>query len=213
MIRHSLCILEYVTRLLIEETEKPKRNLVAFANVTLVDSIKRLGFALQFRAVFGNLELHLLINEEGAEVAMLVHLMIFPKRVAEECLQHIMLVETAWIETVHQVGIVEQHTGWLLGELVTFAINHVDQTSLFQIFDVMHHGSAAHAEFLCQLADIGNTAAARSEHIEKLLDFCQIFEFNLLHEQDIDLNHHVHVLQQVLAIVDLVKEERIESMM
>lgn len=58
------CLLEYVARILIEEAEKPKRYLVAIANVTLVDSVKRLGFALQLGAVLSNLEFHLLVNKK-----------------------------------------------------------------------------------------------------------------------------------------------------
>ena len=209
-------IFDVVSRVLwsalsIEESEYPQRNLVPIADVALVDGIERLCFALQFCTVFGNLEFQLLVHQEGAEIAMLVHLMVFPERVAEECLQHIVLVETAGIEAVHQVGVVEQHTSWLLGKFVAFAINHVDQPSFFQVLDVVHHCGAAHAQFLCQLAHIGHTAATGGEHVEKLLDFCQIFQFNLLHQQDVHLNHHVHVLQQVLAVVCLVEEEGVES--
>ena len=158
-----------------------------------------------------NLELNLLINEEGTEVAMLVDFMVFPKRVAEEGFQYIVLIKASWIETIHQVGVVEQHAGWLLRELVALAVNHVDQSCLFEIFDVVHYCSTAHAKVLRQLAHVGNTAAAGGEHIEELLNLGQILELDLLDEQDVYLYHHIHVLQQVLAIVGLVEEEGVEA--
>ena len=45
-----------------------------------------------------NLELNLLINEEGTEVAMLVDFVVFPKRVAEEGFQYIVLIKASRIE-------------------------------------------------------------------------------------------------------------------
>lgn len=111
---------------------------------------------------------------------MLVHLVVFPKCIAEESLQHVVLVKATRVETVHEVGVVQQHTCRFLGEFVALAVNHVDKTGFFQIFDVVHHRCATHAEFLCQLADVGNTATARGEHIEKLLDFRQVFQLYLL---------------------------------
>ncbi len=198
---------------LIKESENPKRNLVAFADVALVDGVEGFCFTLQFGAVFSNLELQLFIDEEGAEVSMFVHLMVFPKCVAEEGFQHIVLVEATWIEAVHEIGVVEKYTCWFFGEFITLSIYHVYQPSFFQIFNVVHHRGAAHPQFLCQLAYVGHAASTGGQHIEKLFDFNQIFQFYLLYQQDVHLNHHVHVLQQILAVVHFIQEEGVETVM
>ena len=99
--------------------------MVALANVALIHSVKGFGLAFQLGAVLCNLELYLLVNEEGTKVAVLVYLVVFPECVSEEGFQHIMLVKATSIKTVHQIGIVKQYTRWFLGELVAFSVNHV----------------------------------------------------------------------------------------
>ena len=197
--------------ILVEESENPERNLVAFADVALVDGIERLCLALQFGAVLGNLELQLLVDEEGAEVAVLVHLVVFPERVAEEGLQHVMLVEAAGVETVHEVGVVQQHTGGFLGEFVAFPINHVDQSSLLQILDVMHHCRSRHAKFLGKLTHVRHRTTAGGQKIEQLLNLRQVLQLYTFYEKYVNLNHHIHVLEEVFRIVRVGKEERVET--
>ena len=142
---------------------------------------------------------------------MLVDLVVFPESVAEECLQHVMLIEASWVEAVHEVGIVQKDASRLLWELISLAVYHVDKASLFEIFDIVHDGGSAHAQLLCELADVWHAAAAGGEHVEELLYLGEVFEFYLFHKQNVHLYHHVHVLQQILAVVDFVEEEGVEA--
>ena len=48
--------------------------------------------------------------------------------------------------------------------------------------------------------------------MKKFLEFWKIAEFYLLEEENIDLKHGIHILNEHLAVVLLLKEERIETM-
>jgi hypothetical protein len=64
-----------------------------------------------------------------------------------------------------------------------------------------------------KLTDIRSLGTSFCQLIEQLLDPGEIFQFYLLNQQDIHLSHHVHRLQQVLAVIAVFLEERIEAMM
>ncbi len=162
--------------------------------------------------MFNDSEFVKLVDEEGTKVSDLVHTMVFPDGVAEEGFLHIVLIKPLGIEAVHQVGIVEKHTRWLLWEVVAASIDHVHKTSIHQILNVVHHRGSTHAQLLSQLTHVWHCAATHGEQVEQLLDFRQIFQLDLLHQQNIHLNHHVHRFEQILAVSLLFKEERIETM-
>ena len=48
--------------------------------------------------------------------------------------------------------------------------------------------------------------------MKKFLEFWKIAEFYLLEEENINLKHGIHILNEHLAIVLLLEEERIEAM-
>lgn len=49
--------------------------------------------------------------------------------------------------------------------------------------------------------------------VEELLDLGEILQLYLLDEQDVNLGHHVHRLQEVFRIVAVLLEEGIEAVM
>ena len=63
-----------------------------------------------------------------------------------------------------------------------------------------------------QIADIRRTLPFSGQQVEQLLDFCEVFQFNLLDEQNVYFRHHVHGLQQILREIAILQEERVEAM-
>ena len=63
-----------------------------------------------------------------------------------------------------------------------------------------------------QIADIRRTLPFCGQQVEQLLDFCEVFQFDLLDEQNVHLRHHVHGLQQILREIAILQEERVEAM-
>ena len=55
------------------------------------------------------------------------------------------------------------------------------------------------------------TLGAEGEHVEELLELGEVLELDLLDEQDVDLDHHVHGLEEVLAEVAALEEEGVEA--
>ena len=153
------------------------------------------------------------VHQIGVLVAGLVYLMVFPHRIDEECLHDILLLHAARIDGVHQVGVVEHHFRRLLGERLAVGINNVDQACVGQIFDIVHHGGTAGVNVIRQFADVGSLGAVNGEVVEQPLDASEVFQLNLLDEQDVHLRHHVHRLQKIFGIVAALLEEWVEAMM
>ena len=64
---------------------------------------------------------------------------------------------------------------------------------------------------MSQFADIRGLGAFLSQLVKELLYFSKVFQFYLFDEQDVNLYHHIHRLQQILRIVALFLEERVEA--
>ena len=73
----------------------------------------------------------------------LVYFVIFPHGIDEECLHDFLLVYLQREDGIHQVGIVKHDLGWFLWEELTIRINHVDESCICQILDIVHHRGAA----------------------------------------------------------------------
>ena len=106
----------------------------------------------------------------------------------------------------------KHHLRGLLGERLASGVDHVDEAGIGQVFDVVHHRGAAGLNVDGQLADVGGFRTVNGQLIEQTLDLREVFQLNLLDEQDIYLGHHVHGLQQVLRVVAVLLEERVEAM-
>ena len=145
-------------------------------------------------------------------MARLVHLVVLPERVHQECLHHILLVHLARVDGVHQVGVVQHHFRRLLGERLALGVDDVDQSGVSQILDVVHHGGAARLYVYGQLTHIGCLGAIDGQFVEQALDFGEVFQLYLLDEQYVNLGHHVHRLQEVFGVVATLLEKRVETM-
>ena len=137
--------------------------------------------------------------------------MVFAKLVDEEGVENLAVAEVAGIDRVDEVGIVDDHHGGLLGEDGTLVVDDVEQARVGEILDIVHHRGAAGVDSLCELADVGRLACLQSQQVVELLDFREIFELYLADQQHIDLDHHVHRLEQVLRVVGVLQEEGVET--
>ena len=141
-----------------------------------------------------------------------VHLVVFPQRVDEEGLHGILLVDADRIDGVHQVGVVKHDLRRLLGEVLTCRVDEVQQTGIGEVLDIVHHRGATGLYVLSELAHVRRlTGTTLGNLVEELLDLREILELYLLDEQDVNLCHHVHGLQQVLAVVAVLLEEGVEA--
>ena len=170
------------------------------------------GAVLHPASIGADAELFLSVNKERHSLFAFAQLVVFPQVIEEEGLQHVLLLDFYGIDAVQQAGVVHHHTGRLLGKLLALGVNHVDKAGVGQVFDVVHHRGARRLYVNCQLADVGRHRAVYRQQIKQLLYLGQIFQLNLLQQQDVHLNHHVHGLQQVLREVALLQEEGVETM-
>ena len=104
-------------------------------------------------------------------LASLVHFMILPHGIDEESLHDFLLVYLQWEDGIHQVGIVKHDLGWFLWEELTIRINHVDESCICQILDVVHHRSSTCLNAISQLTDIRSFSTFYCQLIEQSFDF------------------------------------------
>ena len=199
---------------LIKKSQQPQRNLIACADLRVISGVDDVGrdALTAGRLRVDNAELQFLVDEIVVVSATGVHLVVFPQRIDEEGLHSLLLVHLDGVDGVHQVGVVEHDLRGLLGEVFIDRIDEVRQSGVGEVFDVVHHRGAAGLDVVGELAHVGRLRrTVLGNHIEELLDLREIFQFDLLDEQDVHLGHHVHRLQQVLAVVALLLEEGIEA--
>ena len=151
------------------------------------------------------------VDREGAEAVAHTHIVVSPKSILEEGLVNINLLHTVGIDGIHEIAVVHHDASGLLREGVVGMVDSIDETRVGEVFDIIHDGGARGLDVLCKLADIGRRGTLDSEHIKQLLELGQVFEFYLLDEEDVDLDHHVHGLEKVLREVATLKEERIKA--
>jgi len=198
---------------LMQESKKPERYLVVGTDLCVVAGIDDVvvGLLLVADGGIADLEADVAVDEEDGVVDLLVDFVVFPERVDEECLHRQLPLYMDGINGIEEVGVVEHHLRRLLGEVLALGIDHVDEARICQILDVVHHGSPTRLDIGSQLTDIGSLGTALGQLVEELLDLGQILQFDLLDEQDVDLGHHVHRLEQVLGVVAMLLEEGIET--
>lgn len=138
--------------------------------------------------------------------------MVFPHGVDKECFHHFLFVYLQGEDGVHQIRIVQHHLGWLFGELLIVWINHVDESCVCEILDVVHHRGTAGLYAFSQLTDVGRLGSLYSQLVEESLYLSEVLQFYLFDEQNVHLGHHIHGFEQVLGKVALLQEEGIETM-
>ena len=159
-------------------------------------------------------ELAFLVDEETAIARACIHFMILPHRIDKERLHCLLLIHLDRVDGVHQVGVVEHDLGGLFGEVLSGGVDKIQQSGVREVLDVVHHRGATRFDILCQFADVrGLGGSLFSNLIKEFLDFREVFQFDLFDEQNVDLGHHVHRLQQVFAVVAVLLEEGVEAMM
>ena len=124
-----------------------------------------------------------------------VHKMIFPKRIYKKRFHDILLINSYRIDGVHKVRILHHQFGRLFRKVHSWRVNHIQQARIGKIFYIIHYRGTAGINKMCQLTDVWSLRSIYSEKVEKFLNFCQIFQFNLLNEENVYLSHHIHGFQ------------------
>lgn len=140
-----------------------------------------------------------------------MHFVVFPQRIDKERLHHLLSARHDGIYGIQEIGIVHHYLGGFLRKFVTRVVNHIYESCIGQILYIVHHRSPAGRDVVCQIAYIGCFRHVQSQQIEQLLDLGEIFQLNLLDEQDVHLGHHIHRLEQILLKVPVLKKERVEA--
>jgi len=83
------------------------------------------------------MEVKFVVNDVCSVAVALIDAVVLPKHIDEECLHHLLLVYLDRIDGVHQVGVVHHHLGWFLWELLPVRVNHVDESRISKILDVV----------------------------------------------------------------------------
>ena len=124
---------------LIEEAEQPDGDLVGFAFVGSVARIEDVGVVADSvsAARVYNAEPQFVVDHVYGLFPVLVHLVVLPQGVDEECLHHFLRVGLDGIEREHQVGVVHHHFGRLLGERLAHGVDDVDKSGVGEILDVV----------------------------------------------------------------------------
>ena len=159
-------------------------------------------------------ELQFAVDQIVAVATARVHLVVLPHRVDEEGLHRLLLLYLDGVDGIEQVRVVEHDLGGLLGEVFADGVDEVQQSGISEILDIVHHGGARGLDVVGELTYVGRLLRAFLGYlVEEFLDLREILQFNLLDKQDVHLGHHVHGLQQVLAVVAMLLEEGIEAVM
>ena len=187
--------------------------LVAASHFGVVACQVDVGVALHTLAAIAHLDVGVLIDTIEAVALPFVDGVVTPEGIDKETLHDGLLGNLWGVDRIEQIGIVEEDRCGLLGEVFSFFIDKIDQTCFFKILEIVHHRGARCADFFGKAADVGSGGVVHSEEVEQFLDALEIFEFDLLDEQDVDFDHCVHGAQKLLCEVAALQEEGIVSVM
>lgn len=207
---HNLLLMSTWGLRLVEEAEKPEWNFVVTAShFGVVACQNDVGVAFYALAAVAHLNVRVVVDTVDAVALSFVDRVVTPQGVGKESL-HDGLLRNLWrVDGIEQVGIVEEHGGRLLGETLVFFVDEVDQTGFFEILQIVHHRGARSTDFFGKTAHVGSRGVAHSKEIEQFLDALEIFEFDLLDEEDVDFDHRIHRTEKLLCEVTTFEEERI----
>ena len=194
---------------LIEEPEEPEGNLLSPSSFHVGACVDDVGVLSSW--LLGADAVAEAVDSEGAEAVAHAHVMAGPEGVLEEGLVEVDGLHAVGVDGVHEVGVVHHDACGLLGEVLVGVVDHVDESRVGEVLDVVHDGGARGLDVGGELADVGRGGAVYGEHVEELLELGEVLELDLLDEQDVDLNHHVHGLEEVLAEVAALEEEGVEA--
>ena len=192
----------------IEEAEEPKRNLVvAASHLGVVAGEDDVGVALDAFAAIADVNLDIAVDAVESVSAPLVDGVVAPEGVDEIGLHDVLLGDGRRVDGVDEIRVVKENRRGFLGETLVFLVNEVDESSFFEILEIVHHGGARSADLFGESTHVGRGVLADGEQIEELLDALEVFELDLLDEQDVDFDHGVHRTQELLGEVAAFEEE------
>lgn len=192
----------------IEEAEEPKRNLVvAASHLGVVASEDDVGVALDALAAIADVDFDIAVDAVESVPASLVDGVVSPEGVDEIGLHDVLLGDGRRVDGVDEIRIVEENRRGFLGEAFVFFVNKVDESGFFEILEVVHHRCTRSADLFGESTHVGRGVLADGEQIEELLDALEVFELDLLDEQDVDFDHGVHRTQELLGEVAAFEEE------
>ena len=151
------------------------------------------------------------VDIETATAVSHSNLMVGAERLLEETFYQSLVITEARKDGEQQVCVVQGDACRLLALLFALAVDHVYESCVGQELEVVHYGGAAGLYVGSQLTHVGSHVALGGQHVDEFLQLVQVFQFNLLDEQDVHFHHHVHYFQQVLCEIGLLEEEGVVS--
>lgn len=177
-------------------------------DLVIVDGIVILRIVLgAYHPVTDTETIPLVDKELDVALVGLVETVVLMKHVVEEG-----LAQLTWLDLVQtcreeDVGVVHIDNSRLLRETLLGCVEHIDESCLLQIREIVDDCGTAGLDALGKETDIRRTRCLLRKNVEKLLKLRQVTKFDLLEEEDVNLEHSVHALDEHLAVVLLLKEE------
>ena len=192
---------------LVQEAEEPQWDVLLAADFEIGDG------AIAYAGLLwcGRQRVHvvLAIDDEHRTTVGGVDLVVAVQGGIEECLSYGLLIGLACASGVAQVRVLHIYLGRLERELLALWVKHVQQARILEVFDIVHCGRTGAVDSLSQVADIEAAWRLLEHEVEQFAELRQRANLDLLDEQDIHIQHHVHHLQERLREIMRLQEERI----
>ena len=137
----------------------------------------------------------LAINDEHRTTVGGVDLVVAMQGGIEECLCYGLLIWLAGASGVAQVRVLHIYLGGLQCELLAFRVKHVQQARILQVFDIVHCGRTGAVDGFSEAADIETAWRLLEHEVEQFAQLWQGTYLNLLDEQHVHLEDHIHHLE------------------
>ena len=84
----------------------------------------------------------------------LIQTVVFMQNIVKKRLPHGLRIDMLGTYGIHKIGIMQIYTGRLTREFFIDRIQHIDETGIFQVLDIIDDRSARRLDFLAQLAHV-----------------------------------------------------------
>lgn len=194
---------------LVQKAKEPDGNIIVATHFSIVARIEYTGFLAFLPVPVAHADLFVLVDNKQAGLLAHFYGVVAPDAVCEEGFHYLLVAWNTAQDGIQQVRVVHQNARRLFGSLSVHFINLVNQACFLQVVHVVGHGGARGAYFLGQIAHVGRPFAAQGEQVEQLLEAWQIFHVDLFNKEDVNFQHRINRLQQVLCEVVAFHVERI----
>lgn len=138
---------------LIQESEEPEWDLLSPSSFHVGACVDDVGVLSSW--LLGADAVAEAVDGEGAEAVAHTHVVPGPEGVLEEGLVEVDGLHAVGVDGVHEVGVVHHYACGLLGEVLVGVVDHVDESRVGEVLDVVHDGGARGLDVGGELADVG----------------------------------------------------------